>query len=213
MRLKSLLSVSAFAAAAVAPAQMRITEWMYNGSEFAEFTNVGKSAVDLAGWSFDDNTRTAGSFSLSGFGTVAGGESVILSEASATDFRTLWGLASSVKVIGGNTNNLGRADEINLYDVSSALVDRLTYNDQAVAGDPAKGPRTDVASANVPLTSLGTNVAANAALSKVSDAYGSLTATTGGFVANPGRYAPVPEPASMAVLGLGVLGLLRRRKG
>ena len=53
--------------AATAQAQMRITEWMYNGKldgnslgEFVEFTNVGSSAIDMTGWSFDDDSRTAG---------------------------------------------------------------------------------------------------------------------------------------------------------
>lgn len=212
MNLKSLLVVSALATVAAASAQVRISEWMYNGSEFIEFTNVGTTSVDFTGWSFDDSTRTAGSFSLSDFGIVGGGTSVILAEDTAENFRSLWALPTSVKVIGGNTNNLGRSDEINLYDASSTLVDRVTYNDQAAAGDPAKGPRTDVASGNISLTGLGTNVAANAVLSTVGDAYGSFASTNGSFVANPGKYTPVPEPASMVALALGAVGLIRRRK-
>ena len=129
-----------------AQAQMRITEWMYNGlgkdskgkadnsGEFVEFTNIGSSAIDMSGWSFDDDSRTPGSQSLSAFGTVAPGESVLLTDVTDTVFRTDWGLAATVKVIGGNTNNLGRADEINLYDASSNLVDRLTYDDQTLGG-------------------------------------------------------------------------------
>lgn len=35
------------------------------------------------------------------------------------------------------TNNLGRADEINLYDGAGQLVGRLTYDDQTIGG-----PRT-----------------------------------------------------------------------
>jgi predicted extracellular nuclease len=58
------------------------------------------------------------------------GESVIFTEATADAFRAAWNLSSGVKVIGGSVNNLGRSDEVNLYDASSALVDRLTYNDQ-----------------------------------------------------------------------------------
>ncbi len=132
-------------ASAAGSADIRITEWEYNGSEFVELTNVGTESHDLTGWSFSDSARTPGNVSLSGFGTVAAGESVILSEATAAAFRTEWSLPTTVKVVGGNTQNLGRSDEINIYDATSSLVDRLTYNDQGT-GD-VKGPRTDTASA------------------------------------------------------------------
>lgn len=209
MSLKSILVVSALASAVAASAQMRITEWEYNGSEFVEFTNVGHTALNLANYSFDDDSRTAGTVSLAAFGTVASHESVILAEQSADAFRAQWGLSSSVKVIGNNAANLGRADEINLFD-GTTLVDRLTYNDQGTGN--AKGPRTDVASANISLPNLGTNVAANGVLSKVGDVYGSFTSVTGGFVANPGIYTPVPEPATIAALGLGAVAAIRRRR-
>ncbi len=55
-----------------APASMRITEWMYGGmnGEFVEFTNVEPSPIDLTGWSYDDDNRRPGQFSLSAFGIV-----------------------------------------------------------------------------------------------------------------------------------------------
>jgi predicted extracellular nuclease len=117
---------------------IQITEYMYNGAgglgEFVEFTNLSNNVVNMAGWSFDDNTRTPGSQDLSGFGIINPGESVILTESTAAAFRSVWSLADNVKVIGGSTNNLGRADEINLYDASGALVDRLSYDDQTYTG-------------------------------------------------------------------------------
>jgi len=117
---------------------IQITEYMYSGAgglgEFVEFTNLSSNAVNMAGWSFDDNTRTPGSQDLSGFGIVNPGESVILTESTAAAFRSVWSLADNVKVIGGSTNNLGRADEINIYDASGALVDRLSYDDQTYTG-------------------------------------------------------------------------------
>ncbi|EIJ41121.1 putative extracellular nuclease [Beggiatoa alba B18LD] len=108
---------------------MRITEYMRGGGngEFIEFTNVGTAAIDMTGWSFDDSSQVAGSFSLSAFGTVAAGESVILTESAEATFRSAWNLCAGVKIIGGLTQNLGGSDEINLYDSSNVLVDRLTY--------------------------------------------------------------------------------------
>lgn len=39
-----------------------------------------------------------------------------------------------MKVVGNNAANLGRADEINLFDANGTLVDRLTCGDQSFAG-------------------------------------------------------------------------------
>jgi len=107
-----LLVLVSFAVASSAAAEMRITEYMYSGGngEFIEFTNVGNAPVDLAGWSFSDSAEAPGAVDLSAFGTVAAGESVILTETAAADFRTAWSLCDAVKVIGGNTTNLGRDD-------------------------------------------------------------------------------------------------------
>lgn len=193
----------------VAPAlhaQVRITEWMYNTNEFVEFTNLGSSSVDLTGWSFSDSARGAGDVSLSAFGTLAAGESVILSEAAADTFRATWNLPASVKIIGGNAQNLSRSDEINIYNASGELQDRLTYNDQT-----GLGPRTDTASAWISFSNVGTNNANLWTRSTVGDAQGSYLA--GGAVANPGTYA-VPEPGTYALIGLGlglVIWQLRRR--
>lgn len=202
-----------------APRDVRITEWMYNGlatgsvGEFVEFTNRGTTAVNFASFSFDDDSRTPGSTSLAAFGLVAAGESVILTDATAATFRTNWGLAATVKVIGGNTNNLARSDEINLFD-GTTLIDRLTYNDQDGAG-----PRTqNVSGRPTSAAALGANNDALWVLSVVGDIEGARTSGLG-EVGSPGTTSfaaaalPVPEPASIALL-LGAIGLgagLRRR--
>jgi hypothetical protein len=167
-------------------AQMRITEFMYSGAngEFVEFTNVGTTAIDMNGWSFDDATRSPGAHNLSAFGTVMPGESVVATETSpASAFRSAWGLCAGIKIVGGYTNdNLGRSDEINLYNASQTLVDRLTFNDQASGG----GPRTQNKSAWVSATSLGANNSAQWTLSAVNDAEGSFT-SSGGDIGSPGK--------------------------
>jgi predicted extracellular nuclease len=194
--------------ASAAQAQMRITEWMYNGTatgsvgEFVELTNVGSSAIDMTGWSFDDDSRAAGTVSLSAFGSVAPNESVLLTDVPDATFRSSWGLDTSVKIIGNNTTNLGRADEINLFDASSALADRLTYDDQTIGG-----PRTNKISGNpIAFSDLGTNNPANWTLSYVGDSFGSHVATTND-IGNPGIYLGVPEPATIVVLLTGMLML------
>ena len=165
-------------------AQMRITEFMYSGAngEFVEFTNVGSTAINMTGWSFDDNNRHPGVHSLTSFGLVQPGESVIVTETTPSVFRAAWGLCAGVKITGGYTNdNLGRADEINLYDSSGAQIDRLTYDDQTLGG-----PRTQNKSAWVTAAGLGANTPTQWVLSAAGDAEGSFT-STGGDVGSPGK--------------------------
>lgn len=200
-----------------AQAQIRITEWEYNGTgtstagEFVELMNVGNAPVSMTGWSYDDSSRTAGSFSLGVFGTVQPKEIMILTEATEADFRAKWNLLpAAVKVIGGNTQNLSRADEINIYDNGNGLIDRLTYDDQLPAGMPSI--RTNGISGNpLTLAALGANDKFQWKLSVVADSYGSYTSTEGNL-GNPGRFALIPEPGSLVLLLVGLAGLAGGRR-
>lgn len=166
--------------------RIEITEYAYDGfapgGEYIELTNVGTAPVDMTGWSFDDSSQQPGSFAIGGFGTVQPGESVIIAENTTDVFRTAWYLPTTVKVVGGNANNLGRSDEINIYTASNTLVDRLTYNDQTLGG-----PRTQNASAWTSPANLSLTTAASWTLSVVGDAQNSY-ASVSGNVGNPGGY-------------------------
>ncbi|ANB19259.1 lamin tail domain-containing protein [Dokdonella koreensis] len=171
--------------ASAAQAQMRITEWMYDGAggEFIELTNVGTTAVDMTGWRYDDDSANpAIGFDLSGFGSVQPGESVVLAESETEAFRSDWRLCAGAKILGGYTNNLGRADQINLFDGSGTLVDRLTYGDQAFPGSI----RTTGASGWVSAAGLGANNVFAWTLSAVADGEGSVTSNNGA-IGSPGR--------------------------
>ena len=93
--------------AAGASASIRITEYMYQGTnggadaiaEFFEITNLSAAPVDLTGWSIDDNSRTAGSQSISALGILAVGESAVITEMAEATFRTRWNLGASIKVL------------------------------------------------------------------------------------------------------------------
>lgn len=210
-----VFAASALFASAASASTVAISEWMYNGDEFIEFTNLTNSTVDFTGWSYDDDSRTAGTISLTDFGVVASGESVILAESDASTFRSNWNLSAAIKIIGGNSANLGRNDEINLYNASSALVDRLTYGDGNFAGTL----RTQNISGNPNSLSVldQDSVTAGWTLSAVNDKFGSY-ASVGGFIGNPGQFAlapsPVPVPAAfpMMLSALAAFSLSRKKR-
>jgi hypothetical protein len=85
-------------------------------------------------------------------------------------------------VIGSSSPNLGRADEINLYDATSALVDRLTYDDQTISGTI----RTQNKSGWVTAAGLGVNDIHLWNLSASPDSENSTT-SSGGEIGSPGK--------------------------
>lgn len=168
---------------------MRITEWMYSGvnGEFIEFTNVSSEPVNMFGWSFDDDHNVPGAFSLSAYGVVQPGEAVILTESLAATFRTAWGLAEGVDIIGelgvASGNNLARNDVINLYDQTGALVDRLSYGDQTYPGSI----RTQNASGQACAESIGRDNVIGWTKSASGDSFGSFS-SSGNDKGTPGLY-------------------------
>ena len=215
----TFLAAMAVTMPVAASAEVRITEFLFQGAyagnrEFVELTNLGDTAVDVTGWSYNDNNPnnpvTFGNF----FGSFAPHESVILTELTASAFQTYWGLDPSVRIfsIGGNSN-LGDGDTINIYNSTtqnaSTLVDSLLY----AAG------LTPGVSRNRPLGVQGAVTNDQFVYSSTGDTYGSaLAPNTPADLGNPGRFAAaaaVPEPAGWAMMtaGLGLVGAnLRRRR-
>jgi predicted extracellular nuclease len=220
IRPAALLASTLLAANPASALSLVITEWLYSGSdgEFIEFTNVSASPIDLAGWAYDDDSRISsagdGAFALDAFGVVAPFESVILTESTADAFRTAWSLPATVRIVGDYTNNLGRADEINVFDAGGNLIDRLTYGDNAIPGSirtQDRSGRPESAAA------LGANDVFQWVLSSVGDVEGAF-ASTGGDIGSPGftsfATAIVPLPAALPLLlgAVGGLAALRRRR-
>jgi hypothetical protein len=159
----------------------------------------------MTGWSFDDDSNLPGVVDLSSYGLVAPGESVILTEILAADFRTNWGLAPSVKVIGGNLANLGRNDVINIFQ-GVTLVDRLAFGDQNFAGTI----RTQNTSGITNPANYGANNVAGWFLASNGDAFGSRISALGD-IANPG-VAAVPAPGALILAAAGAGLAVRRRR-
>jgi uncharacterized protein len=183
---------------------MVISEWMYSGTdgEFIEFTNNGSESVDMTGWSYDDDSQTPGTVDLSGFGVVAPGESVLLTEVAAADFATAWGL-TGVVIIGDNAANLGRNDQINLYDAEDSLVDRLTFGDQTYTDTI----RAQNASGNIPLADYAYSVVQTSwVLATADDDYDSWT-SAGGDIGSPGTAPADATEVTLSSLISGACGL------
>ena len=172
------------ALAAQASGQIAITEWMYSGNdgEFIEFTNVGDDAIDMTGWSVDDDSQTPGTVDLSSFGIVQAGQSVVLTDVLAADFIAAWSL-SDTPVIGESTAGLSRNDQINLYDSSNTLIAQLNYGDEVYPGTP----RTQYISCNIPASGYDlTTVSTDWTYAAIGDNFGSRTSLNGD-IASPGR--------------------------
>ena len=175
---------------------MQLTEWMYsaNHGEFVEFTNRSAQPIDMSNWTLKDDQLALPGFSLTAFGTVAPGESVLVTENVNSTFRTAWNLANSVKVIGQlgavgvGGAGYGRADQIHLYDSAGVLVDRLFYGDQTFPGSI----RTQNISGQAPCSALGQNTVLAWVLSSVGDIYGSVqsepTVTNLRDIGSPGNF-------------------------
>jgi hypothetical protein len=167
-----------------------------NADEFIELVNAGIDPVDISGWSLSDATRVRHIFGPSTvldsmqYMVIFGGGSPVLPEIN-------WQTASTGTL---SLNNGG--DTIFLSDINSAPADQVTYGAEAAENQSLTrypdGTRVNfqqhstVPTANGRLYSPGTPV----------DPYQS-----GG-----GGQPTVPEPGTWAMVGMGVLGLWKRRK-
>jgi hypothetical protein len=227
--IRTLLSVGAVAGAATSahaatfvpndPAypDIRITEYMYkpgdnpgSPAEFVQFTNLGTTAVNMSGWSEDDQTGTPGVHSLAGFGTLQPGQSGILAQTTQATFDAAWNMSASVPYVEENsTDNLSGTDAIYLFDGNN-IVDLLSYG--TGSGPKASGTAAVPGSASV----IGTNTWSGWVLLQAGQP-GVVTAE--GDIGSPGYSAfaatPVPLPAAawLLVSGIGALSpMVRRRK-
>src|SRR5262249_6388382 len=120
-------------------ASIRITEFAYGGKatgaaggdgEYAELTNVGDAPQDMTGWKYGNAADTfASGLDLSSLGVVAPGESVIVTDLSAAEFRSEWGLKSTVKVLSnGKAHTLNSGpNAIQVFDNTGTVVDSVSY--------------------------------------------------------------------------------------
>jgi hypothetical protein len=206
------------AGATVANAQVRITEvapWGSSAttpyvSDWFELTNVGSTAVNITGWTMDDNSNGSAKVALTGIASIAAGESVIFTENAATaSFLSTWfGSNAPVGLQVGNYTGAGvglsqSGDAVNVFNASGVLQANVTFG--------ASGTATPFQTFD---NAAGLN---NTALTQLS-----VAGVNGAFVAandlaeigSPGSIAAVPEPENLALAltALVLIGGLARRR-
>ena len=219
--LAALLALGTVPATASAAFDLQITEiWAGSlpGAEYTddwfELTNVGDmGATGLDGTLFFDDSHQdpTEDTALTGIDTIAPGESVIYlidPGAGASAFLDMWGPLPGVQigtVPGGH--GLGGGDEVNIYDGNLATA--ILLDSAAYSVDPQVESFVSAAD--------GSWVENTFAQVGVLGAYaGNLNATddpsVGPPIGSPGRIAGVPEPGSIALMILGVAGVLACRR-
>jgi uncharacterized protein YjiK len=106
-------------------------------ADWFEVTNVGSAAVDMTGWTMDDNSNSVAlSVPISGAGGVAPGQSIILIEGDSTvagKFTTAWfGSTPPTGFVIGTYSGSGvglstSGDAVNLFDKSGKLITRVQF--------------------------------------------------------------------------------------
>ncbi|HEY1081843.1 MAG TPA: lamin tail domain-containing protein, partial [Prosthecobacter sp.] len=115
-------------------------------ADYWELTNYGETTVSIAGYTWDDDSRSVanGAGYLFPAGTsIAAGESIIVTTADPAAFRTWWGLDPSVQVVQTTgAPGLGEDDGVALFDSTGRELFYFSYAANGFLlpdGSPAKG--------------------------------------------------------------------------
>ena len=213
---------------------LRITEAMSSSgvggtADWWEVTNYGSSAVDITGWTVDDNFMSGSSIALNGITSINAGESVAFLETTTLDsgtvatlissFRTFWGGSAASAQIGyyaGSGIGLSsNGDGLVMFSGTTETTPRVSfgaattgasfYYGYDAAGDPTTSPNTNAIVSTVGTLDGQITFASASTLPQNIGSLGTAVVTA------------VPEPSSAALLVIGAgagvtLGLRRARR-
>jgi hypothetical protein len=221
MKKTNLLLTALGLAAATLRADILITEVMSSSShpggagngDWFELYNSGDSAIDLSGWSWDDDSNTPGTHSLGGV-TIAAKGFVLVVDENATLIANwaadVWGIAPSASlVLVDNSMTTGfsgfgaSGDSIYLYDSANNPVTSVTFG-TATSG---RSFAWNATGASLGISTLGDGVSYKALLDgndNLADDNPALYAP-GTDIASPGQVIPEPGVLGLLILGLGLL--------
>ncbi len=218
-RLAAALAAAAPLSVAAATPLFRVTE-AYTGisgddgtPDWFEVTNFGTTTGDTGTLIYDDESADiADAGALSSILLAPGESAVFLIEGLAFDvgsFETIWGSGIAVGVTTGGGGLGGGDDAVNIATDEAGVftvVDTLTYT--------ASGGRQTL-SDPTGLGPLGLSALGQPGVIE-SNAFFNDNASVGGLTDNQttlfGSPGVVPEPASLALVGIGALAVLRRRR-
>ena len=218
MKHQRIISITALLIASMgaAQAQIIISEVDPTGSsasygaDWFELKNTGASAVDITGWKMDDSSDAfATAVGLRGITSIAAGQTVVFLEDGATStgdaalnatFASTW-FGSSVPAgltlanYGGSGVGLSASgDAVNIFDSTGTPITGVTFGATTLGA------------------TLDNTAGLNGAISQLSVVGVNGAFSDGSEIGSPGNLAPTPEPATLALVGLGLTGLIAFRR-
>jgi hypothetical protein len=210
MTFRTLLGIGLLVGVSSLRADILVTEVMSSSAhpsdgtandDWFELTNTGLSSIDITGWSWDDDSHTAGSANFGSLTSIGAGQSVIITgEAKGTEaaWLTDWGISGVTVVALGNATFQAfgaNGDQVNIYNSSNALVTSVSFGIATQGSSFA----WDAGGNSLGISVVGQNGAFKAVLNG-----GNAAPGPGQDIGSPGYVSPVPEPGTVALLGAGV---------